>query len=118
MSWKLFLDDERFPKEPRFTIARDNETAIELVLEKGLPIHISFDFYLEGDNTTEYFAYWLCRHIEEGNPLPEGFTYSTHSASTEGRKVIRKMMDERVLVKDKEIKKQLNKAQEEKQTLV
>ena len=41
--WKLFLDDERTPKDDTWTIARTAQEAKDLIAQKGCPVAIAFD---------------------------------------------------------------------------
>lgn len=112
MSWKLFLDDERNPEEPGFTVARTIREARILIKENGMPEHIAFDFYLEY-HTTDEFAHILEIYIMRGTPLPDNFTYSTHSSCEEGNAKIKKIMDEIVLPCNAKVKLNLANKQTE-----
>ncbi len=94
----LFLDDERDSKtvHPKsrpgmWTTARSSEEAKALVLEHGMPIRMSLDHDLGGDDTTMSFLHWLS---EQGGLLtryPDGSheglipSYVVHSANPVGR---------------------------------
>ena len=104
MSWKLYLDDKRSPLEQGFIIARNNNEAIKLVQENGMPIHVAFDYLLEDESTTDYFAYWIHQQVKKGNLLPEGFTYSVHTAFLEGKQIIQKYMNEKVIPTNNEMR--------------
>ena len=41
MTYKMFIDDERFPKTDDWTIVRSSQEAIDCVLKKGFPSHIA-----------------------------------------------------------------------------
>lgn len=43
MNWKLFLDDERYPVDNRWVIARNVDDAIWYITNYGMPSFISFD---------------------------------------------------------------------------
>jgi hypothetical protein len=51
--WKLFLDDERYPIDNNFKIARTYDDAVKLILEYGMPEYVSFDHDL-GEELTGY----------------------------------------------------------------
>jgi hypothetical protein len=50
MSYKMFIDDERFPVSDDWVIVRSSQEAIDTVLAKGFPSYISFDHDLGGDD--------------------------------------------------------------------
>ena len=54
MTWKLFLDDERFPVDDTWTIARTVPEALNLLKTKGLPSHMSLDHDLGENQETGY----------------------------------------------------------------
>jgi hypothetical protein len=43
MKWKLFLDDDRYPVDNTWTIARNVDDAIWYVTNYGMPSFIMFD---------------------------------------------------------------------------
>ena len=53
MTYKMFIDDERFPKTDDWTIVRSSQEAIDCVLKKGIPSHIAFDHDLGGTAARE-----------------------------------------------------------------
>lgn len=93
MAWNLFLDDERYPfwvyEKPSeiggFHIARSSEVAKTLVLTYGMPLYISFDHDLEGDDTAMVFVKWLVEWaLDQKTPvrIPD---YKVHSGNPVGR---------------------------------
>jgi len=73
MTYKLFIDDERFPpwkEEGEWIIARSSAEAIEIYVTKGPPTLISFDHDLGGEDTSMLFIQWWINHyidsIERG----------------------------------------------------
>lgn len=101
MTYKLFLDDIRFPPavaypdEPNeWIIARNMDDAIWCVENKGVPRFISFDHDLADDHyiigqkheKTGYdFAKWFAGYIMDKEvPLPDGFDYHVHSMNPVG----------------------------------
>ncbi len=103
MTWKLFLDDERYPPQAdgSWTIARNYHDAIWYVKNYGMPSYISFDhdlafdhYYAVGTKPHEFTGYdfvkWLCDYIAtEQVVLPEGFDWYVHSMNPVGAKNIR-----------------------------
>jgi hypothetical protein len=43
MKWKLFLDDDRYPVDNTWVIARNFDDACLYVTNYGLPTHMSLD---------------------------------------------------------------------------
>ncbi len=85
MNWKLFLDDERFPKDSGWLIARTSDSAIQMVLLEGMPQEISFDHDLGGDDTSMAFLHWLTQAlIKKQVSFPVDFVYSVHSQNPVG----------------------------------
>lgn len=96
VSWRLFLDDERWPKEPLdWTIARSSFDAIkECEDRKSLPQEIAFDHDLGGDDTAMRFIYWMIGTLlDKKFTFPEGFTYSVHSQNPIGVQNIEGLMN-------------------------
>lgn len=64
MSYSLFLDDERFPKDVtwvnlpavKWIIARSYEDFVRIITENGLPEHVSFDHDLADEHYKEYIS--------------------------------------------------------------
>jgi hypothetical protein len=92
MTWKLFLDDERFPaeKDTDFTIARSCEEAITLMQTHGCPVFVSFDH----DLGLEKSGYDLAKYIVEQDLdsnlsfIPKEFSFYVHSQNNVGAKNI------------------------------
>lgn len=87
MSYYLFLDDERFPKDVywielpsvQWVIVRNMDEFKNVILERGLPAHISFDNDLGEDQPEgRDCAKWLVDHILDLDIMPE-FTFTVHS---------------------------------------
>ena len=93
--WKLFIDDERFPTDADFHIARNSYDAIWLIENKGMPIEIAFDHDLGGQDTAMKVVHWIMNKILDGDlQLPVGFTYSVHSQNPIGAQNIRNAMED------------------------
>lgn len=93
--WKLFLDDERFPVDPEFCIARNSYDAIWMVKQLGCPVEIAFDHDLSGNDTVMTFLRWFEDAVIDGViDLPKNFCYSVHSQNPVGAENIRSRMDQ------------------------
>ncbi len=93
-AWTLFVDDERFPVNPDHVIARSSRQAIDLIMQRGMPIHICFDHDLAGDDTSMILVNWLIEAALDGViTFPQGFTFSVHSQNPVGVQNIRARMD-------------------------
>jgi hypothetical protein len=94
MNWKLFLDDERFPKEEGWVIARTSAEAIDMCQQRGLPQEITFDHDLGGADTSMVFLKWLTDALlDKQVSFPEGFDYGIHSQNPVGARNIKGLMD-------------------------
>ena len=100
IDWKLFIDDERFPTDTSFVIARSSEEAFKLLKEKGFPSHIAFDHDLGGDDTSIKFIWRFIDDILDNENtgtalvIPDKFTYSIHSQNPVGAENIKNLMDD------------------------
>ena len=98
MTWRLFIDDERFPAagfpEDEWFIARDFNEACALVAKMGMPDFISFDHDLGDGPSGAAFADWLIGCMLNKNwKFPKDFDYSVHSMNPVGAKNILGKMD-------------------------
>jgi hypothetical protein len=98
-SYKLFIDDERFPPDDgdeSWMIARSSEEAINLVKLFGLPKFISFDHDLGGDDTAMVFIKALIEWILDleagGSEEDFSFEYYVHSQNPVGARNIEGIM--------------------------
>ena len=95
MSYKLFLDDERFPPDydEEWVIARSFEDAKWCVECKGIPQYISFDHDLGPGKDGYDFAKWLWDYIHLNEvDLPEDFMFRLHSMNPVGANNIKEYM--------------------------
>ncbi len=95
MTWKLFLDDERWPKDPsNWVISRSSFDAIRECEDRNcLPQEIAFDHDLGGDDTAIRFICWMAGALmDEKFSLPENFQFSVHSQNPVGAKNIKEYM--------------------------
>lgn len=94
-SYKLFIDDERFPVTDDWVIVRTSQEAIDTLLARGFPSFISFDHDLGGDDTSIVFINWLTDELIEGRlDIPKFFDYYVHSQNCIGAENIRSKMDQ------------------------
>jgi hypothetical protein len=95
MSYRLFLDDERFPPDDgnQWVIVRTSGEAIDLLHQRGVPNYISFDHDLGGDDTAIPYVNALFDYVMDNRVvMPSGFDYYVHSQNVEGAKNIRGKM--------------------------
>lgn len=103
MSYKLYIDDERLPPEsrPDFILAKTYHEAITIIEEKGIPEHISFDYYLDRHFTGLDVAMWLITHCEY-HDLEPNFTYQCHSSDKSARRDLVEFLDKNIEILKKE----------------
>ena len=88
MAWQLFLDDERFPPDGNWIIARTMSVAIECCERMGCPNFISFDHDLgENQANGKDFANWLVEKDLDSrhNFIPLDFDFNVHSQNPIGK---------------------------------
>jgi hypothetical protein len=96
MTYKLFIDDERFPATEDWVIARTSEEAKNVVRQLGMPSFISFDHDLGGADTTMIFIHWLVEITLNAMEAGDHVTfpaYDVHSQNPVGERNIRSLMD-------------------------
>lgn len=94
MSYRLFLDDERFPVEEGCVIARSYDEAREIVLRDGVPEFISFDHDLGEGRSGSDFAHWLVNYLlDHPNVDMTNFSFYVHSQNPVGADRIRNLMN-------------------------
>lgn len=87
--YKMFLDDERNPiNKYEWIIVRDYDHAVNAVLNKGFPFHISFDHDLGLKETGYDFAKWLIDHDMNTGLMPSNFSFYVHSQNPIGKRNI------------------------------
>ena len=93
MSYKLFIDDLRFPVTDDWVIARQSGDVINIVQQNGFPQEISFDHDLGYDDTSIRFLHRIAEALMDGKlTIPENFTYHVHSQNLVGAKNIHTYM--------------------------
>ena len=94
MTWKLFIDDERFPIANDWVIARSSADAIKQIVERGMPAEIAFDHDLGGEDTVFRLLNWLTDQLIDGKlQFPSNFRYSIHSQNPVGARNIADRMN-------------------------
>lgn len=95
MTYKLFLDDERFPPDDDnvWLTARSSTEAIGIVIKQGTPNFISFDHDLGGDDTAMRFIWFLIEGHIEGSLDTFPTDYYVHSQNPVGVQNIKGLMD-------------------------
>lgn len=93
MSYKLFIDDERYPVTNDWIIVRSSREAIDVVKALGCPIEISFDHDLGGDDTSIVFIKEFIEMVMDKKiSIPNDFEYSIHSQNPIGRDNIKSLL--------------------------
>ncbi len=80
----LFLDDERDPPKGNWhwAVVRSSDEAIAWITMNGLPVYMSLDHDLGGDDTSMRFLNWLTDyHLQKGGAFPR---YTVHSQNPVG----------------------------------
>ena len=80
-AYKLYLDDERFPKSEGWNIVRTLPEFISIIQERGLPTEISFDHDLGPVETGYMAAKWLVDNEYDLRKI----SINVHSANPIGR---------------------------------
>jgi hypothetical protein len=89
--YNMFLDDERFPKDPsrEWVIVRSFEEAVAHVEHNGMPSYCSFDHDLGLAESGYDFAKWIVEMDMSGTiELPPNFSFNVHSANPVGARNI------------------------------
>lgn len=92
--YRLFIDDERFPVDmDKWVIARTSEEAFLLVVSRGIPVEISFDHDLGGEDISPKFIWHMINYMLDMNlKFPKEFSFYVHSQNPIGANTIRGMM--------------------------
>lgn len=101
MSYKLFIDDERFPptgKEHEYVIVRTPAEAMKVMSDRGCPSFISFDHDLGEEMTAMQIVHWMVEIDMDYRQLgelfiPESFDYDIHSQNPIGAGNIRGLLN-------------------------
>ncbi len=94
---KMFIDDERSPQFLEhfgFTraeyvdmvVVRSSKDAIQHMIDHGMPIFISFDFDLGGDDTSKTVVKWIIEAVlNKSVTISPEFDWFVHSQNPIGR---------------------------------
>jgi hypothetical protein len=95
MTYKMFIDDERFPPgdESKWIIVRSSEEAINTVKTLGMPEFVSYDHDLGGDDTSIKFIWWMINSHMDGEFSNFPTMYEVHSQNPIGSKNIKYLLD-------------------------
>lgn len=95
-SYCMFLDDVRdpsdvYPIEPNgWVVVRSSDEAIAYVKTHGMPVLVSLDHDLGGEDKALYFLKWLAYEYWTEEPVPQ---YAIHSANPVGAANLDSFMD-------------------------
>ena len=93
MTYKLFIDDERFPVSDDWIVARSSEEAINYVKAYGMPNEIAFDHDLGGEDTSRKFILALQDMLlDKEVVIHSSFKFSVHSQNPIGKSWIESTM--------------------------
>ena len=108
MSYSMYLDDIREPKNNFDVIVRSYENAVDYILKNGIPKYISFDHDLgldENGNIAKSghdLAKWLVEISLDGIlKFPDDFDFNVHSANPIGKNNIESILNNYLLFKVK-----------------
>lgn len=86
MTYKLFIDDERYPIGDDWVIARSHDEVMDIILDRGMPIFVSFDHDLGENKLTGYdIAKTMVEYAMDGNAFPKDFAFYVHSQNPVGK---------------------------------
>lgn len=95
MTYKLFIDDERYPPRDggKWYVARSMDEVKFMVSQHGWPEFMSFDHDL-GDDTESGMdiAKWIVEQDLNGFELPHEFEFYVHSQNPIGAENIRSLL--------------------------
>lgn len=98
MTWKLFLDDERFPPGDwrEWRIARNHNDVVRLIERLGFPAFVSFDHDLgdfENGDGYKIAKYLVDLDMYTDYKMPDDFDYYVHSQNPIGKANIEGYLD-------------------------
>lgn len=97
MTWKLFIDDERYPPDDgtEYVICRNLNDVKREIENRGMPMFITFDHDLGEDEPTGYdIVKHLCElDMDNIHTFPDDFDFYVHSQNVSGAENIRCYMN-------------------------
>ena len=100
MTYRMFLDDERFPVDDNWVIVRDFASAVEYVCKNGFPQFVSFDHDIGEGPSGHKFALWLIERDLDHHDMPDDFDYEVHSQNPVGAMNIRSVLNSYLRIKN------------------
>lgn len=94
MSYKLFIDDERYPVDDSWVIARTSADAIKIMQDRGWPAYISFDHDLGGPDTSRPVVNWMIEQVLDGTYQDAVPDFYVHSQNPIGRDWLKSRMQD------------------------
>lgn len=85
MTYKLFIDDERYPFQNDFIIVRSYDEAVDYITINGIPVYISFDHDLGTEKTGMDILKWLCNYSLDNDISLNNMGFYVHSQNPIGR---------------------------------
>ena len=94
MTYRMFIDDERFPPrdDTTWVIVRSSAEAINCVQQHGVPQFISYDHDLGGNDTSMKFITWLIDAYLDGHIKTFPVNYTIHSQNPVGARNIQELL--------------------------
>ena len=94
MTYRMFIDDERFPPNDGWdwVIVRSSAEAMKMVLDRGVPNFISYDHDLGGEDTSMVFIYCMINLYLDGDIKVFPTEFVVHSQNPVGSRNINKLL--------------------------
>lgn len=94
MTYRMFIDDERFPPNDgkEWVIVRSSAEAMKMVLGCGVPNFISYDHDLGGEDTSMVFIYCMINLYLDGDIKVFPTAFVVHSQNPVGARNIYKLL--------------------------
>lgn len=94
MTYRMFIDDERFPAAGSgdWVIVRSSAEAIQCVQSRGVPDFVSYDHDLGADDTSMKFIAWMIDSYLDGDIKDFPVNYDVHSQNPVGARNIRMLL--------------------------
>lgn len=94
MSYRMFIDDERFPPNDgkEWAIVRSSDEAIKYVQTHGVPEFVSYDHDLGADDTSMKFIGWMIDQYLDQSITDFPVKYAIHSQNPVGARNIETLL--------------------------